>query len=205
MHKILRPEKSLLNAIVADPMRHARLLNTLSIMELCGAELISKALPKLSLSTFVLEHVAEEYRHAFFLRKLANKLAQRELDVKDTFAIRKSRFYLKSLNLHTCRLIKSHNLPMSMGNAFLPYLLTTYMIEMRALPFYKTYQAVIDENHIPISLKSILAEEVDHLHQIKEQIALLNLPSTLLFECLKVEKRAFARWLFDINLEIKRT
>ena len=149
--------------IVKCPKTHARLLNTLSLMELCGAQLISRALPKLALTSFVLEHVAEEYRHAFYLRKCANKIAQKELSTSDAFCIAESRRYLRSLNLAACRMLKNQSIPR------LPYLLTTFMIETRALPFYQAYQSIIEKNHIQISLKSIIAEEEDHLNQIKEE------------------------------------
>lgn len=178
-----------LDEIVKDPKTHARFLNTLSLMELCGAQLISRALPKLALTNFVLEHVAEEYRHAFFLRKCANKIAQRELSAAEAFCILESKRYLRSLNLSACRLLKNHR-----ANPKLPYLLTTFMIEARALPFYQAYQSVIEKNQIPISLKSIIAEEEDHLNQISEELSGI-LSSFVLEQSLQIEKIAFEKWI----------
>lgn len=190
-------EIAIFNKIVLDREAHARLLNTLSQMELCGAQLISKALPHLPLTIFVLEHISEEYRHAFFLRKLANKLAQKELSSEQTLCLREGLFYLKSLNLSICRLLKEHGLPFK-PQALLPYLLTTFVIEMRALPFYQNYQSVIDEHNLALSLKSVIAEEENHLREIKGQLLSLGLSDSFLNLCLKMEEKAFAKWLLAL-------
>jgi rubrerythrin len=192
-------ERILLHKIVQNREWHARFLNTLSLMELCGAQRLARAMLSCPQRTFLLEHVAEEYRHAYFLRRLANKVAERDLatfDEENVFCHKQSSSYIKSVDRRICISIKHHAISFITNIA---YLLTTLVIEQRALPFYTLYQQVIEEHRIPISLKSLITEEEHHLSEINQEITDTDLPTDLVNDCLANEKILFDRWLSHVT------
>lgn len=195
-------EKKILRAIVANNACHARFLNTLSLMELCGAQKLSRLFKTLPAVDFLLEHVAEEYRHAFFLRRLANKLApktSRSFSNSDVFAKAQSVFYISHLDRRISLQLKSWP---QKSPIRLAYLLTTAAIEQRALPFYQMYQCILDEAQAGFSLKSIISEEENHLSFILQQITEEQLPKNLLETCYWLEQDLFLAWMNAVAAEI---
>ena len=65
------------HTIVADNMLHARWLNTLSLMENTGARKISASEDPATVTYIILKHAAEEHRHAFYLKKQIEKVADK--------------------------------------------------------------------------------------------------------------------------------
>lgn len=198
-------ERALLSEIVNNQPWHARFLNTLALMELCGAHRVARVISFLPKRTFLLEHAAEEYRHAYFLRRLANKLSDVPLEdfgQENVFCLRQSKSYIRNLDRRICLLLRSHGLLKTHSIHRLAYLLTTFAIEQRALPFYNLYQEVIDEHAAPISIRSVISEEEDHLREMDEQISRENLPSKLIDDCFMMERSLFAAWLTQVAKEL---
>jgi hypothetical protein len=203
MQNIFSDNSNLLWQIVTNKSLHARFLNTLSLMEFCGAQRISTAIPYLTADSFLLEHVAEEYRHAYFLRRLANKFLNAQInsfDKKTVFCISKSKNYIRHIDFKIYRLLRDeHSLNPS---RHLCYLLSTYVIEHRALPFYNYYQSVLDRCGMPINVKSIISEESKHLEKMSREISNLSLASITLRQCFKIENQCFSNWVKNIAEEI---
>lgn len=181
--------------IVANPKLHSQFLNTLAMMEFLGAQKISCSLSFLTPTANLLEHVNEEYRHAHFLRAQALKLDQNNnsFDPCHTMNFHRSRSYLFKLDALITRQLKKHY-----GPGFhkkWPYLLTTYAIEKRALPFYESYQALLSNVGSPIKIQSIISEEKSHLLTIEKEIESEKIPNTLINESLIIEQKLFKRWL----------
>ncbi len=61
----------ILARLTGDAGRHARFLNTLSLLEYIGVRKILKSQPAEGLSAEMLEHILEEARHAYVLKRLA--------------------------------------------------------------------------------------------------------------------------------------
>src|SRR3984957_20867942 len=59
----------LLALIVACDALHARWINTLSYLENCGARMIAACEHPTLVKEEMLKHAAEEFRHAFYLKK----------------------------------------------------------------------------------------------------------------------------------------
>ena len=195
----LRP---LLIQLVAEPKLHAQFLNTLSFMELCGAEKLARLQQFMPASTFWLEHVAEEYRHAFFLRSLAGRL-HHHFDAytkENALAYSASKNYIGRIDSSLCRLLKKNGL-LSPKHA---YVLATLVIELRALPFYRSYQEVLDIHAIGISVKSIISEEEHHLKEIQSMLEQLQLPLALMEEAERIEQALYQQWLHRLNLALRR-
>lgn len=198
--------QSLLLTIVQSPMLHARFLNTLSLMELLGAQKLSRFIVRSRPSTFLLEHVAEEYRHAFFLRRLARKLANNLVDdftKSSVFCMRLSMRYINNLDRQILVTLKDHGYQKHDRRIYLTYLLTTLAIERRALPFYTSYQAILDHERIPISVKSIISEEEDHLRHINTHVEQEQLSCELIDDCVMLESINYDAWLNALALSIR--
>lgn len=187
---------ALLERIVTNNETHARFLNTLSMMELCGAEKLARALTRMRshASTALLEHVAEEFRHAYFLRRQAVKLNPTINDFSSTNVLlqRMSRNYIRELDrrisITICRNLES-------VQPEIIYVVVTYIIEHRALPFYQLYQNILSRHGIAISVASVISEEASHLRVMTDRLLQENLPIPLLRDCHLVEDELFTRWM----------
>ncbi len=165
--------KELLTAIVSDTGKHARWLNTLSLMENTGARKISASEHKTDVTLIILKHAAEEHRHAYYLKKQITKLST---DACPTYADQylladsDSRYYLNMLDVFVCKYLKN-TLNLS-GNdlKFAAYLLVTYAIEVRADELYPVYQDVLDRTGSKVNVKSIILEEEGHLEEMLVQL-----------------------------------
>lgn len=189
-------QRLLLRSIISDKSVHARFINTLSLMELLGAHKLARLAPFLGHRTAFLEHVAEEFRHAYFLRSLAEKVLDNEICAYESatlWAERESRAYINRLHRYLCLLLKQEKLTANIKHR--AYLLSTFVIETRALPFYRAYQGALIEAGIAISVKSILAEEEQHLAQITEQLSLDAALLPLIERSTAVENALFSAWL----------
>lgn len=194
----------LFNKIISDQRVHIRFLHTLSLMELLGAHKLSRLVPYLGHSTAFLEHVAEEFRHAYFLRSLAEKLSKDSptlLVSAHPLAKRASCNYINHLHRLVCLLLKKVGLycPSSIKNR--AYLLSTLAIETRALPFYQSYQQALSEHGLAISVKSILSEETRHLAEMKAQTVEDQALLPVIDRCLAIEKKLYNHWLASLEAE----
>jgi rubrerythrin len=201
-----KEQKILLNEIVRNVRHHARFLNTLSLMELCGAHKISRLIKTIPNSSFLLEHVAEEYRHAFYFRRLANKLTDKhyeDFDEENVFCKQKSMTYIHNIDRHICLFLKEHGLLRQEPIHHLAYFLSTLTIERRALPFYRLYQSIIEKHNLAMSIKSVIREEENHLQKMDIQISEKNLPTNLLEHCFAMERITFKSWINAVTKEIQ--
>ena len=89
-----------LSALIAAPVAHTRFLNMLSLMEHIGSRKIMTSQAKGALGQETLKHLAEETRHAFFFKRLAEKIARRPLDYTGavTLAAPAARAYMGRLD-----------------------------------------------------------------------------------------------------------
>lgn len=195
-------EKTLLSEIVQNTNAHARFLNTLSFMEMCGANKLSQAIDKSHFSTFILEHVAEEYRHAYFLRRLANKISAIAIDDysrENVFCKRQSRAYIFDLDRRVSIALRHHQ---ELRNPMMCYLLVTHAIEQRALSFYNLYQEMLDRHGTCISVRSIISEELDHLKEMEKKLNATQLPTDILNACSDIEAQLFGLWINSLAEEL---
>jgi len=196
----------LLSEIVSDNDKHARWLNTLSLMENSGARKISASEHKKDVTLIILKHAAEEHRHAYYLKKQISKL---NADACPTYADQyllassDSRYYLNVLDVFVCKYLKSTlNLR---GNElkFAAYLLVTYAIEVRADELYPVYQEVLDQTGSKVNVKSIILEEEGHLEEMLVQLKNFS-PDWQKHadKAVEFETRLFKDWLKSLEKEI---
>jgi hypothetical protein len=194
----------ILEHIVKTPELHKRWLCTLSYLELCGARKIAAYIP----SHFhkgecsqeeeceTLQHAAEEFRHAYFFHKQMDRVEGADSSQAQRFLGRYTARYLQLLDLRVSRLLKNHEYESIRKGS---YLLTTYAIEKRAQRIYTLYQKLLKTHNIPISLKSILAEENGHLLQIESHIEKDEVLNLLKDEACTFESDLFDRFLEEVE------
>ena len=155
-----------LAAFCATPALHARFLNMLSLMEHIGSRKIMATQSNAALANDTLKHLAEEARHAYFFKRAAEKLARKPLDysTEETLAGPFARAYMGRLDAEIAQALGDG------APTALPYLYMSLIVELRAIWFYRLYQAALNEANAGLALKSVLAEEELHLTEMLAQV-----------------------------------
>lgn len=186
---------NLLKMIIAKPDLHARWLNTLSYLENCGARMIASCEHPTHVRQEMLKHAAEEFRHAYILKKQLGKITAQHLadySLPCLLGGTAAKFYLKLLNDTICRRMKLvHKLNKSELNN-LAYLLVTFAIETRASSLYPIYHQALIESNSRVSVRAIIAEEEEHLHEISEALKQHPEGLALIDDALAIEMDLFA-------------
>ena len=163
---LLLQTRSLLARVVADAPRHARLANTLSMLEHLGSHKIMATQHAPDIDQPTLKHVAEEAGHAYFMKRQAEKTADRPLEyvAADLLAPAAARMYFQRLEAALARLLGRQ------GSARAIYLYMSMVVEFRALWFYGLYQQTLERARHALSLKRVLGEEQNHLHDMATRL-----------------------------------
>ncbi len=194
---------TILTAIIADPCRHVAWLNSLSYLEYCGAQKIAAYSTKTTEhSTTLLQHLAEEFRHAFFFRKLADTVARKHSTpigtVKPLLLGTFGRRYLHILDLQISRMFRQYGFT-DAGLRHASYILTTYTIEVRAVELYNVYESLLQREAPEITLRSVLKEEATHLKCMHDDIAQNEAYLSAQAEALAIEEKLFVRFLKELK------
>lgn len=198
--------KQLFSKIIASPEVHARLLNTLSLMENTGARKISASEHSTDVTLIILKHAAEEHRHAYYLKKQISKINE---SLCPTYAYEyllapaSSRLYLNKLDTEVCRYLKNTLNLSGTDLKFAAYLLVTYAIEVRADELYPVYQDALDAAQSKVNVKSIILEEEGHLEEMLKQLKDFSLEWEIYAEAaLKIEAKLFNDWVNALEIEL---
>lgn len=186
----------LLERLVGERAQHARMLNTLSLLEHMGSYKIMATQHSPAIDQSTLRHVAEEAHHAFFMKRQAEKIAERPLEyvAADLLAPAAARMYFQRLEGATLRALGTR----SARNA--AYLYMSMIVEFRALWFYRLYQHTLQKARQVLSLKRVLGEEQAHLSEMAERLANAGeLDGDRAAQLLDAERRLFERLLASLE------
>jgi hypothetical protein len=156
-----------LRTVCRDSGVHARFANTLSMLEHIGSVKIARTQSGDGITEGVLEHLAEEARHAQVLKRMARRIAGADAgDYRDEMlvagpAARRYFLRLDALVHGFCR----RELPASIRSQA-AYNLVTWLVERRAMWLYPAYQSIMEEEGLRLSVRSIIGEETKHLEEI---------------------------------------
>jgi hypothetical protein len=184
--------RSVLARIVANAPHHARLANTLSMLEHIGSHKIMTTQHAADIDQPTLKHVAEEAGHAYFMKRQAEKTAQRPLEYADDdlLAPAAARMYFQRLE---AALVRALVRPRS---ARAVYLYMSMIVEFRALWFYGLYQQTLQRARHPLSLKRVLGEEQNHLGDVAHRLEIAGeLSDARTAELVAREKALYGRLL----------
>ncbi|MEM6828888.1 MAG: hypothetical protein AAGA66_05815 [Bacteroidota bacterium] len=198
--------KNLISQIVASDELHAKWLNSLSMMENCGARKISASEHSQKVDLIVLKHAAEEARHAYYLKsqiKKTNYQGCKDYHPDELLAPVQSKQYLHELDAAICRYLKSEMSYEGHQLKYAAYLLVTYAIEVRADELYPIYEEVLKEQDSNISVRMIVAEEKGHLEEMIQQMnEFFDQWSSHSDFVLKIEKQLFTHWVRAIEKKV---
>jgi hypothetical protein len=188
--------QALLVRIVPDAPRHARLVNTLSLLEHMGSHKIMATQHAADIDQPTLKHVAEEAQHAYFMKRQAEKTAGRPMAyvASDLLAPAAARMYFQRLEAAMSRTLARERSRRAV------YLYMSMVVEFRALWFYGLYQQVLQRARHALSLKRVLGEEQSHLGDIACRLeAAGDLSAERTAEYLRREKRLYRRLLTSLE------
>ena len=183
----------MLEKLVQSPCLQAGFLEALSELENCGAKKIMGYETRTNTDLTLLQHAAEETRHAYFFKKLAYKQGAR---ATFTWLDRKSRRYLDRLELFIARCLHEY-CPTKRKEAC--YVLTTYYIEERATWLYTHYEATLRTLQSDFSLQSVLREEMGHLADIERKKDSLEIPIELQTRMQDFEATLWEEWMTQLQ------
>lgn len=157
--------KEVLKQIAANPKLEARWLNTLSLLEFIGARKIAKTVAsKKHPPLFILEHQADETRHAFVFKKLAEE--EESIHETDYLCGEEGIHYFQSLDQASEGWLREK----VRKDVFANYLLTTTLIERRAIQLYPLYRSLTKNKNVKNALTQIIVEESNHRKPIEEKL-----------------------------------
>jgi hypothetical protein len=195
--------ENLINKIVTNPQLHCSWLNTLSMMENVGARKIKNCEDPVFVSEMILKHAAEEARHAYFLKKQISKIinnACHSYEKKYLIAPDSSFYYLNHLDIMICKYLKSTFGFSGQKLKYAAYLLVTYAIEVRADWLYPVYQKVLDYNKSKVNVKSIIAEEKNHLEEMTSMLKEFSGHwQEMTINATKLEATLFDNWILELE------
>ncbi len=191
--------KDLLDKIVVTPPLEARWLNTLSLLEYIGARKIAKTFAKTHPGLDILEHYADETRHAYAFKRLSSIVA----DGKDLG-------YLCGDEAVTYFQTLDKKISDWMGKltgkteSYQNYLLVTAVIERRAMKIYPYYRKITRNGFVRDELKQVMEEESSHRRTVEEQCLKIMNPNDVpdFEECDAIEEGIFTDFEKAVEREV---
>jgi len=195
--------KHLLEQIVQSKELHVKWLNTLSYLENAGARKIAACEHPTLVKEEMLKHAAEEFRHAHYLKKQMRRVSPSFLEdyaLKHILGGYSSFHYLSRLDVLTARFLFAH-VPRHSIREY-AYLLVTYAIELRARALYPLYEEILRKVGSKVTVKSILLEEEEHLHEMRQ--GLEKMPSGMSYaqHVCSIENLLYNDWLLAIEIDV---
>lgn len=194
----------ILARLIHHPGRHARFLNTLSLLEYIGVRKILKSQPAETLSAGMLEHVLEEARHAYVLKQLALRVGGEAVATYAAPALlcgEEARRYIQTLDRSAEIDLKESRLPAG-GAPAVNYLYTTLLIEERAGAVYPLYEPLLAQVGLGGILAGIVREEEGHLTAVMRRVMAEDAAHAPRLERLRrAERRAYAAFVGALDRE----
>lgn len=156
--------KDVLAKVVQDPATEARWLNTLSLLEYVGARKIGRTMCRTHPSAEVLDHWADETRHAYAFKRLCERVGGGSCDgyLGQEAAVT----YFQELDKQASAWATEMT---GEEDSFQNYLVVTTLIERRAMKVYPIYRSITEQDTVRDELKEIIVEEQDHRVAIEER------------------------------------
>ena len=178
----------------------------MSMMENAGAKKIKNCEHPVLVNEIILKHSAEEARHAHYLKKQIRKVEKDSCPTYEKIyllAPNQSYYYLHSLDVQVCRYLKQKFSYKGDDLKYAAYLLVTYAIEVRADELYPKYQAVLTQTNSPVNVRSIIAEEENHLLEMRNQLKEFSTDWQILCDdTVAIESKLYKEWMSALKQEL---
>ncbi|MBJ6760641.1 hypothetical protein JGU66_07685 [Myxococcaceae bacterium JPH2] len=190
--------QAVLRQLAQTPEVEARWLNTLSLMEFIGARKISRTVADRHPSLEVLGHLADETRHAFTFKNLACAVAGGE--VTEHLCATEAATWFQSLDRGLAEWATSLT---GTSDVYLHYLLTTAVVERRAMVLYPLYKAASRNAVVREELGRVVVEEQSHRRTLEDAcVARLAAVGATLEPALAMEERLFEPFLGALEAHV---
>lgn len=191
------------NHVIKVATFHGKWINTLSYLENCGARKIASCEDPTAVKEEMLKHAAEEFRHAFYLKKQLKRINQDYEDYCKKYLLGgwAALHYLNLLDVKSSQYFRSINMSMDAIKRH-AYCFVTYAIELRAEELYPIYNKALKMHQSKIQVQSILLEEKEHLQEMQMKIASINNASIILKVICEMEASLFEKWLLACEKEL---
>ncbi|MBU8898487.1 hypothetical protein DRW03_18185 [Corallococcus sp. H22C18031201] len=190
--------QAVLRQLAQTPEVEARWLNTLSLMEFIGARKISRTVADRHPTLEVLGHLADETRHAFTFKNLACTVAGGE--VTDLLCATEAATWFQSLDRGLAEWATSLT---GTSDVYLQYLLTTAVVERRAMVLYPLYKAASRNAVVREELGRVVVEEQSHRRTLEDAcLARLAAVGATLEPALAMEERLFEPFLGALEAHV---
>lgn len=171
-HKDIERISNLLDQIIQNPEFHIKWLNTLSFLEYSGSKKIHKTNFGQFFTIEILQHAQEEAFHSYFFKKCIFKINPNlknnfNYDYKNLLAGYSAYKYFQLLDLKTYEYLSKYFIK---NLYYICYLYVTLLIEERASFIYPIYEERLKANHSPISIKTVILQEKNHLEHVYQKI-----------------------------------
>lgn len=195
--------KELLEKIVVNPVLEARWLNTLSLLEYIGARKIGKTFAKIHPSLEVLEHHADETRHAYAFKRLSRIVAEDSAKGGDCGYLcgDEAVTYFQTLDK---KLSDWMTKVTGKSDGYQNYLIVTAVIERRAMKVYPHYRKVTRNGFVRDELRRVIEEESTHRRLVEDRCLKIMNPNNVadFGECDAIEEEVFREFEKTLEKEV---
>lgn len=199
------PLNSFLTSVIKDNKKHALWLNTLSLLEHIGSRKILLTQSNEFTSEMILRHATEEARHALFFKKAA-RLIRADFNSgyqpNELLNGSSAKMYFAKLDATVRKNLKRDAISKDIF-AYLAYLYTTTVIELRAMTVYGAYDELLQSNSQLLSLQNLILEEQGHLEEMSDELKRLDSRfQSRLNELVEKEEKLFQKFLSQLTLSV---
>ena len=160
-----------LDEVTASEPKHYLWLRSLSYLEYIGYRKMVKALGYHQVNKGVFHHLTDEIQHSFMLKELAEKSYRHEAGPAfDAKYLEIAEEYFQKIDGEIHDWVERF---CGEENPFLCYLLTSYIIEKRAMKVYPQYYNRLSEIPSKAIIQKIIKDEGEHLAYLETQMSLL--------------------------------
>ncbi len=145
--------KAVLGRLVEDADLEGSFLRMVAQLEFIGARKILKTWGSRHPNRTVLEHLADEARHAHIFAEMAHQVCPGE----QAFCLDAGKAWFQGIDAWV-----DHTVSEAGGDVEDCYLLTTALVEQRAMRLYPLYAALTAHEAVRTEMKQVLAEEAAH-------------------------------------------
>ena len=188
-----------LEEVLPSESKHYLWLRSLSYLEYIGYRKMVKSLGYEGIDRGVFHHLSDEIQHSYMLRELADKRFT-GLSAEATFTEGFQEIaedYFQNIDARVEDWVNRTFYP---GNHYLCYLLTSYLIERRAMRVYPQYYHFLGELPSKSIIQKIIKDESEHLGYIEGVLKDHPvLQSADLGELFAFEDECFSRFLGQLQ------